>query len=617
MSNWAVLTAVFTVFGGVAQFAAAENGKALEVAPKDRWENLGVPVRRSRIYSQAVGRDTAGREVLYLGFSDSKVFVLALDPRTGKGKQLDLLGKGGQVWGLCAHSTGKAYASIGSGEVFVLDAATGHVRLLGRSPKGEDVVWELYEAADGNLYGGTYPHAKLARVNVQTGAIEDLGRMDPEQMYVRTIATKGDYVYCGCGVTKPSVWAYNIRTAEKTQLLPDEARQGAGWGRASKRIDGHVYVYGNGGQHWRVTGLQLERVGKIAGLPILQLGDGTRIFAYDQAGPDREYLLVTPDGKRSAIPFDYTSSGTPLWNLLEGPDGRIYGNTHTPITLFAFDPATGNTHVHGDPVGHAGQIYSWMWHKGRLHMAAYSQCTYTIWDPSRPWNFGTEVENNPRRLGKTSRHIQRANAMMLAPDGQHVLVGGLPGYGRLGGGLAIVNPDTPQFEVIERPVEPHSPWTLATTPDPAIIVIGTSTYGGSGTKRTLMPGRLVFWDWQRRQKVSELTPWEDEIVIGSLLRLGNELWICGAPKGKIAVYNFAAGKIVHTADYGYGPGRIRLRESDGKIYATMAGRIVRIDPATRRHEVIGTYPDLHVAIAFADNHLYAFVGANLVRFRLE
>jgi len=190
MSNWAALTASVVVIGGVVRFAAAENGMALEVAPKDHWDNLGVPVRRSHIYSQTVGHDTAGREVLYFGFSDSKVFVLALDPRTGRGKQLNLLGRGGQVWGLCAHSRGKAYASIGSGEIFVLDVAADHVGLLGRAPKGEDVVWELYEAADGNLYGGTYPHAKLARVNAQTGAIEDLGRMDPEQMYVRTIATK-------------------------------------------------------------------------------------------------------------------------------------------------------------------------------------------------------------------------------------------------------------------------------------------------------------------------------------------------------------------------------------------------------------------------------------------
>ena len=124
-----------------------------EITPEGRWEDLGVPVRRCRIYSQAVGRDTRGREVYYLGFGTSEGSVLALDPRTGKGKQLDLLGHIGCVWGLCAHSSGKAYAALGSGPIFEIDAAAGEVRLLGMPPEGESVAWELWEAADGNLYG--------------------------------------------------------------------------------------------------------------------------------------------------------------------------------------------------------------------------------------------------------------------------------------------------------------------------------------------------------------------------------------------------------------------------------------------------------------------------------
>ena len=199
-----------------------------EITPRDHWEDLGVPVRQSRIYSQTVGKDTTGREVYYLGFVDPKqTFVLALDPLTGKGKQLDLTGTAGQVWMVCAHSNGKAYATTGTGAIFELDAAEGTTRLIGRAPEGERVVWELYEASDGNLYGGTYPSCKLARVNLANDQVQDLGRMDPEQMYVRTIATEGDFVYCGCGVTRPAVWAYNLKTGEKMQLLSNAAREGA------------------------------------------------------------------------------------------------------------------------------------------------------------------------------------------------------------------------------------------------------------------------------------------------------------------------------------------------------------------------------------------------------
>lgn len=581
------------------------------------WEDLGVPVNRSRIYAQAVGRDTTGQERYYLGMTDAeRAFVLALDPFTGAGVQFNFEGYPGQVWGLCAHSNGRAYASTGSGGIFECDAVTGEARFLGNPPPGEQVVWELYEASDGNLYGGTYPSAKLVRVNLAAGQVEDLGRIDPEQKYVRTIAVEGEYVYCGCGVTRPSVWAYHIPTGEKTQLLPDEAREGAGWGRAMKRSDSHVYVYGNGSLYWRISGLEMEPVAELPGLPLYELEDGTRLFAYDEAGPNRRYLAVTPDGQRHIVNFDYDCTGTALWDVFAGPDGRIYGNTHTPITLFAFDPATGETEVLGDPVGHAGQVYASTWIDGKLHMAAYSDCTYTVWDPAREWNFGLGPENNPRRLGTTSRDLQRAGDLILAPDGRHTIVAGLPGYGRLGGAVVIVEPAAQQFEVFDDVVAPQSPWSLCTMPDDDVIAIGTTLYSGTGTDYEVTPGRLVLWNWRTHEVVRELTLWEDEHQIDSLLRLGDELWIMGAPNGKIAIYDCVRGEIVYNENYDYGAGHFTLGP-DGKIYAAMGGRVVRINPTTREHELLATMPGLGRRTAVVGGYLYGIVGMKLVRLPLD
>ncbi len=315
--------------------------------------------------------------------------------------------------------------------------------------------------------------------------------------------------------------------------------------------------------------------------------------------------------------FDYECSGTALWDLFAGPDGRVYGNTHTPITLFAYDPAAGETEVLGDPVGHAGQVYASAWIDGKLHMAAYSDCTYTVWDPAREWSFGAEPEHNPRRLGTTSRDLQRAGDLILAPDGRHTIVAGQPGYGRIGGAIAIVDPQAQQFDVIDDVVAPQSPWALSTTPDDDIIAVGTSLYGGTGTDYEVTPGRLVFWNWRTREIVAELTPWEDEYVIGSLLRLGDELWICGAPNGKIAVYDFTRAEIVHEEDYDYGAARLVYRPEDGMIYGAFAGWVVRIDPATREHELLATYPGLHGAVALSGDWLYGFSDLNLLRLPID
>ncbi|MEA3403705.1 MAG: hypothetical protein U9R79_20890 [Armatimonadota bacterium] len=585
------------------------------------WEDLGAQVSRSRIYSRAVGKDTTGAEVYYLGMSDAKAaFVLALDPLTGEPAgprgQFSFDGYPGQVWHICAHSNGKAYATTGSGGIFELDAATGAQRFIGNPPEGEQVVWELYEASDGNLYGGTYPRAKLARVNLETYEVEDLGRMDPEQKYVRTIAVEGDYVYCGCGVTRPAVWAYNIHTGEKTQMLPDEAREGPGWGRAMTRIDGNVYVYGNGDGKWRVSGLEMERVEEIPHYPYQELEDGTRLYAWSGAGPRREYVVAPRDGESRAVTFDYDCSGPKLWEIFPGPDGRIYGNTHTPITLFAFDPETGETEVFGDPVGHAGQVYASTWIDGRLHMAAYSDCTYTVWDPELPWDFGTEPDSNPRRLGTASRHLQRAGDLIEAPDGRHTIVAGLPGYGRLGGAIVIVDPQKQDFQVFDDVVAPQSPWSLSRTPDDDIIAVGTTMYSGTGTDRVVSLGRLVLWNWRTSEVVKELTPWEDEVQINSFLRLDNELWMIGAPDGRIAVYDFDTGELTHLDYWNYGAGHLVHRPEDGMIYSNMRGWVVRIDPATQEHELLATYPKLH-GCALVGDYLYGFDNTHLLRLKID
>jgi len=589
-----------------------------EIAPAGTWEDLGTAVKLSRVYSQAVGKNTAGDEVYYLGMTDAeRAFVVALDPLTGESLQFNLDGYLGQVWSVCAHSNGKAYATTGSGGIFELDAATGDQRFIGNPPEGEIVVWELFEGADGNLYGGTYPSCKLARVNLETGEVEDLGRMDPEQMYVRTIAVEGEWVYCGCGVTAPAVWAYNTRTGEKTQLLPDEARQGAGWGRAMTRMDGRVYVYGNGGKFWRMTGLEMEPVDEVPHMPYFELADGTRLYAYTEYIEKNQYLVVRPDGEQLMVDFEYNCSGTKLWDVFPGPDGRIYGNTHTPITLFAYDPATGENEVLGNPVGHAGQVYASTWIDGKLHMAAYSDCTYTVWDPALEWNFGEEETSNPRRIGKTSRELQRAGDLILAPDGKHTIVAGQPGYGKSGGAIVIVDPDAAEFDVVKQPFLPQSAWTLSTTPDDDIIAVGTSLYGGSGAPKVITPGRLILWNWRTREAIEEFTPWENEYVINSLVRIGDKLWFSGAPGGKIGVFDFASGEIVHLMDPGYGRGKLHLRSEDGCLYSSAQGGVFRINPATRECGLLGTYPGLHADIALAGEYLYGFTETHLVRMKLE
>ena len=119
-----------------------------------------------------------------------------------------------------------------------------------------------------------------------------------------------------------------------------------------------------------------------------------------------------------------------------------------------------------------------------------------------------------------------------------------------------------------------------------------------------------------RETVAEFTPWEDEHQIESFVRLGDELWFTGAPCGNIGVFDFTKREIVFHEEWGYGAGHLQFREADGMLYAAMAGHVVRIDPATREHEVIATYPGLHRQIALTGEWLYAFTAMHLMRIKL-
>lgn len=590
-----------------------------EGAISGQWEDLGVPVRRCGLYSQTLARDAEGSELLCLGFKDTQCFMLLLDPASGQGRQVTFEGVSAQIWSMCAHSNGMIYATLGSGDIFEVDPATGSYRHLDGPPPGEVVVWELYEGPDGYMYGGTYPNAKLARLDPESGHVEDLGRIDPGQMYIRHTAISGQYVYCGAGPVKPAVWAYHIPTGRVTQILPEQSREAAGWGKPVIAADGQTYILGSGDARYRVDGLTVEPVDRTVRPAPLQLADGRYVQFEARSGPDGVYFLTDGRGQRTEVQFEYSGAGTAVFNLFEAPDGRIYGTTSTPITLFAYDPTAGRSLQFGDPVGHAGQVYAWLWRHGKLHMTAYSSCTYSIWDPALTWGFGLEEGSNPHVLGRIPRHVQRAGAMLDLPDGR-VLIGGLPSYGYIGGGLVLVSPDEPQFtfELIEKPVGDQSPWAMLLADEPDTVIIGTDMQGGSGTQTTVdrSAGRVVHYDYIQRRITHEVTPWADEEGIRGIVRIGDELLFSGRTTGRIGIMDLRTREVIAELPSGVADGKRLLAGPDEAIYMTGEGKLLRIDPATRTCEPVASYPDLGESVVFADGYLYGFSGTHLLRLKL-
>jgi len=199
-----------------------------------------------------------------------------------------------------------------------------------------------------------------------------------------------------------------------------------------------------------------------------------------------------------------------------------------------------------------------------------------------------------------------------------VLVGGVPSYGYIGGGLVLVTPEEPTFDLIEKPVGEQSPWAMVLADEPDTVIIGTDMMGGSGTQTAVeqSAGRLVHYNYAERRILHEVTPWPDEQGIRSVLRVGDELFFSGRTTGRIGVMDLRTRGIVSKFETGVAAGGRLIAGPDGRIYLTAEGRLLRIDPAARTCEEVASYPGLAEFVTFADGSLYGSAGTHLLRLRL-
>ena len=336
------------------------------------------------------------------------------------------------------------------------------------------------------------------------------------------------------------------------------------------------------------------------------------------ASLDGAYTLYDPKTKKTEKKtFAYEGAGSSPFVVGEGPEGVIYGSTAMPLELFWYDPKTGEMKNPGNPTSVGGEVYSFAHLDGRLYLCAYPGSWLSIYDPKKPWNYGTKRENNPYGFGRIGDGHLRPRAMIVGKD-KRLYIGSLPPYGQLGGAMGVYDPAKNKIVENYRNLIPNqSIVALIQEETTGLIFGGSSIAGGGGAHTTEKDAHLFAWDPERKEKVIDIVPIPGRGSIISIAQAEGKVFaILSGPT--LVVYDAATREIVHRADITLGsPREISLSLwKDGLIYGLTDRCIFTVDPKTYKTKEFAS-PGRHRSCGWAitDTGIYCGSGVHLMRWK--
>ena len=589
---------------------------------------VAAPVGEMR---QVVAVSTAdGRKFVIANVTDTgpSGFLLVTDLGSGETRQIACPKDVPQSASFGAILTGDGFFYTGQGKYLLqFDANRSEWRWHG-VPSAETRHWMSFGVdSNGVIWAGGNPTCALVSFDPATGTARDHGRMDAVEQYPFSIAVdSAGWVYMGIGTARWNIVAYDPRTGERRQIVP-EAERATGSATVARMADGRVLGAAGKARYVLFEGRVLPDAkagatvpggmyyGSFRGL----FADGTRVTGYSLT----ERRLTVKDAGAAVereIRFGYATAGAMVTSLGLGPDGLVYGSSAHPMFLFAVEPQTGSLRSIGH-VSHigGGNICAFAAQRGLLVGASYSDGGLWLYDPAQPFVSTSDAKaaQNPRQMGAWKDDVCRPRTALAHPDGRHVLMAGFAGYGRCGGGIAVgdLEKGVTTLLTAERDLLPgHSCVTLCALPD-GNLVGGTSVEAPGGGRTVAKEGELFIMDWPARKIVFHAPPAPGQREVVSL---------CMLPDGRVAgltanatffIFDPGSRSVAGTmplAVHGSVPRHALHTASDGTLYALLSKAVLRVSTAPLEAVKVGDPPaPITAGGALAGGRLYYASGAHV------
>jgi hypothetical protein len=300
--------------------------------------------------------------------------------------------------------------------------------------------------------------------------------------------------------------------------------------------------------------------------------------------------------------------------LGQGPGGQIYGSTAMPLEVFRHDPRSGKSEHLGAMPG--GEVYSMLEREGRLYLCYYGGAIMNLYDPSRPWKWGSEPDSNPRSFGGVGDGHLRPRAMIYGPEGR-IYIGSEPPYGELGGALGVWDPQANRtVENYRHLVKNQSIESLAWEPRSGLIFGGSGIAGGGGTQPSEKEALFFAFDPREKKKVFEAALAPGARYYPATLAAGGMVYTVA--RDRLHFFDPRAMKVTRTIDLPGDQVEVSLGlHASGRLVGLTRKSVYVIDPERGEIEMTAAAPvPINCGFALTGEAVYFASGAQLWRYVL-
>ncbi len=554
---------------------------------------------------------------------------------------------------------------------------------LGVAVPGEQYIFGLDIATDGTIYGGTYPNCYVFKYDPKEEKYSTFGPdgpehpFDSEEMYARAVAydEENDVLYIGVG-THAKLYRYDFKTGTTKSVLPEKYKDNSyiytmkffngklfaytspggellvmtfdeegnptvektitGSSTVTRPVDGlsyyvnsdrHITAYDyntnsiipikdeNGNQQEIVQSpimidlVQLKDQEKYPGWTYISLAGSSnrlsRYVAYNLTTHNLEVMTLDLPGK------NYNPR-----SLITGPDGKIYGSNHLGGGTSVYDPVSNNNVLHYG----LAQAESGIALDGKLYFSCYTQAKIYEYDPSEEWKYNYTIAVNPEEIFRLGPTYEQDRPFGSAAGDGLLYIGTVPEYGKLGGVIAIYNPETREFPYVIRNVVEDQAITALTYKD-GILYGGTTIWGGIGAVPTTKDAKFFAFDVKTKTKLFETVIADDKRTI-TTVEVGPDGKIWGMSEGFLFKYNPETGEMEYnnedfpeinfsaiTYENPRFYGAQLVAGNDGYMYGNTTGKFFRVNPVTMEIEIIRNSSSVFIAKDFLSNIYFSdFTG---------